>query len=186
MSDYDMEMEGAWDSNPEDDEQDEQGPEVEIENNFYEAEAVIKTEKESAIERFGVVIMMEESHGFSKFSFSSLRYVVILSMELARHVNMIEKAKELLRYSQRPTVSKNQLSEAINDIQDAISKHLVEHPQQAREMYELILGNLKLTNESLWFSTSLRLGMIYLDERNFESLERIITELKDQCRDPTN
>ena len=49
----------------------------------------------------------------------------------------------LLRFSTRPTVSKNQLSEAINDIQDAISKHLAANPQQAREMYELILGNLK-------------------------------------------
>jgi len=45
-------------------------------------------------------------------------------------------------------------------------------------MYELILGNLKQSNERLWFSTSLRLGKIYLDERNFESLERVIDELK--------
>jgi COP9 signalosome complex subunit 2 len=99
---------------------------------------------------------------------------------------MIDQTKVLLRYSTRPTVSKNQLAEAINDIQDAISKHLINHPQHAREMYELILGNLKTSNERLWFSTSLRLGKIYLDERNFDSLERVIDELKSQCRDASN
>ena len=43
---------------------------------------IYKTEKESAIEKFEVVIMMEESHGSSEFSFASLRYVVVLTMEL--------------------------------------------------------------------------------------------------------
>lgn len=130
--------------------------------------------------------MMEESHGSSEFSFASLRYVVVLTMELHQFERMIDQTKVLLRYSTRPTVSKNQLAEAINDIQDAISKHLSNHPQHAREMYELILGNLKQSNERLWFSTSLRLGKIYLDERNFESLERVIDELKAQCRDASN
>jgi len=177
-------MEMEWDDNPEEEDQGEQGPEVEIQNNFYEAEAIYKTEKQNAIDKFEVVIMMEESHGTCEFSFSSLRYVIILCMELAQFDKMIEQAKVLLRFSTRPTVSKNQLSEAINDIQDSISKHLVEHPQEAKHMYELILGNLKQTNERLWFSTSLRLGKIYLDEKNFDGLERVILELKDQCRDP--
>lgn len=53
-------------------------------------------------------------------------------------------------------------------------------------MYELILGNLKTSNERLWFSTSLRLGKIYLDEKNFDNLERVIEELKSQCRDAPN
>lgn len=99
---------------------------------------------------------------------------------------MIENQKSLLRYSGRSTVSKNDLTEAINDIQDAISKHLADRPNEAREMYELILGNLKQTNERLWFATSLRLGKIYLDERNFENLESLITQLKVPCRDPNN
>ncbi len=64
-------------------------------------------------------------------------------------------------------MSKNDLTEAINDIQDAISKHLSDKPVEAKQMYELILGNLKSSNERLWFATSLRLGKIYLDEMNF-------------------
>jgi len=45
-------------------------------------------------------------------------------------------------------------------------------------MYELILGNLKTTNERLWFAASLRLGKIYLDDKSFTTLENIIEELK--------
>lgn len=99
---------------------------------------------------------------------------------------MIENQKSLLRYSTRPTVSKNDLTEAINDIQDAISKHLTDKPNEAKEMYELILGNLKTSNERLWFATSLRLGKIYLDEKSFDALENVINELKAPCRDPQN
>ena len=65
-------------------------------------------------------------------------------------------------------VRKNDLSEAINLIQDQIQSRLTGQPDQAKQMYELILGNLKMTNERLWFATSLRLGKIYLDGRNFE------------------
>ena len=77
--------------------------------------------------------------------------------------------------SARPFVSKNDLSESISQIQDGISKYLVDQPVHAKTMYELILGNLKTTNERLWFATSLRLSKIYLDEKNFDNLETIIT-----------
>jgi COP9 signalosome complex subunit 2 len=53
-------------------------------------------------------------------------------------------------------------------------------------MYQLILGNLKASNQRLWFSTSLRLGKIYLDEKEFEKLEKLLLDLKEPCRDPSN
>jgi COP9 signalosome complex subunit 2 len=51
-------------------------------------------------------------------------------------------------------------------------------------MYQLILGSLKSSNERLWFATSLRLGKIYLDEKNFEPLNELLFELKHACRTP--
>ena len=51
-------------------------------------------------------------------------------------------------------------------------------------MYELILGNLKQSNERLWFATCLRLGKIYLDSKNFAQLETILVEMKDACKRP--
>ena len=97
---------------------------------------------------------------------------------------MVESLKQMLRMSLK--VSKNDLTEAVNDVQDAIQKTLINQPEQAREMYQLILGNLKSNNERLWFATSLRLGKIYLDEKSFEKLDQTLNELKVACRDPND
>ena len=51
-------------------------------------------------------------------------------------------------------------------------------------MYQLILGSLRDSNERLWFATSLRLGKIYLDEKNLVPLNEMILELKKACRTP--
>lgn len=99
---------------------------------------------------------------------------------------MTEKAKALLRFGARPNVSKNDLANAINEMQDGISKFLGEKPKEAKSMYELILGNLKTSNERLWFTASLRLGKIYLDEKDFDNLEKSIKELKEHVKDPNN
>ena len=97
---------------------------------------------------------------------------------------MVESLKQMLRMSLK--VSKNDLTEAVNLVQDAIQKTLINQPEQAREMYQLILGNLKSNNERLWFATSLRLGKIYLDEKSFEKLDQTLNELKVACRDPND
>ena len=51
-------------------------------------------------------------------------------------------------------------------------------------MYELILGNLKTSNERLWFSTCCRLAKIYLDDRNFSQMEPLLGEMKKTCKLP--
>ena len=48
-------------------------------------------------------------------------------------------------------------------------------------MYQLILGSLKKSNERLWFSTSLRLGQIYLADKSFGLLNELVMELKRAC-----
>lgn len=56
-------------------------------------------------------------------------------------------------------------------------------------MYQITLEVLKVNNERLWFNTCLRLGRIYLDMKNFDALDNLITELKESCRlpnDPNN
>ena len=51
----------------------------------------------------------------------------------------------------------------------------------AKEMYTLILLKLKSYNERLWFTTSLRLARMYLDSKQFEPLEHMLSELKTAC-----
>ena len=90
MSDneYDMEWEGSqnedgWGDDPDagsnngsDD------PQIQIENNFYEAEGMWKDEPQDALERFEVVIMLEESRPEKSFTFNSLKYMILLCAKL--------------------------------------------------------------------------------------------------------
>lgn len=79
---------------------------------------------------------------------------------------MAKKTGDLLRRSS--SESKADVEQAINEILDCISNNLSDKPEKAASMYQLILGNLKTSNERLWFNTSLRLGKIYLDAKNLD------------------
>ena len=80
------------------------------------------------------------------------------------------------------TVSKNEISEAVNAVLDCVQNNLAGQPKHAREVYQLILGSLKTSNERLWFGTSLRLGQIYLIDKSFELLDELVLELKKACK----
>jgi hypothetical protein len=85
---------------------------------------------------------------------------------------MLDSTQKLLKQSQK--VSKNDLTEAINAVLDCVQTNLASKPDYASKMYQMILGGLKSSNERLWFATSLRLGKIYLDERNFAALNDLL------------
>lgn len=173
-----------WGSNDGAEENQEAGSEgeIEIQNQFYEAEGMMKQQPADSLEKFETVIMMEEGRDEQQFSFSALKYVTVLSSHLGQFDKMIESTQKLLKQSQK--VSKNDIAEAVNAVLDCVSTNLAEKPEYARKMYQLILGSLKTTNERLWFATSLRLGKIYLDEKNFEPLNDLLVELKHACRTP--
>lgn len=114
MSDNEYEMEWGDDEEPAEGNAggEENNIEIEIENNFYEAESEMKTNKQMALEKFETVILMEESLGKVNFSFNAERHVVTLSMQLGLFDKMVSGLKELLKMSSK--VSKNDLTEAIN------------------------------------------------------------------------
>jgi hypothetical protein len=51
-------------------------------------------------------------------------------------------------------------------------------------MYELILNNLKASNERLWFATCCRLAKIYLNDKNYIQMEKLLQEMKQTCKLP--
>lgn len=61
-----------------------------------------------------------------KFRFKALENIVILSAQLGEYENMVAKHKQLLKLVNK--VARNDLSDAINNILDAVSTHLVEQP----------------------------------------------------------
>ena len=85
--------------------------EIEIENNFYEAEGVWKQDAERALIMFKRVVELEQSVSDKKFTFSSLTFIVLLTMQLGHHKEMIDSQKKLL--SMANLVSKNEMADAI-------------------------------------------------------------------------
>lgn len=83
MSDNEYEMEWPSDEEGQNDNQEcgSEG-EIEIQNNFYEAEGEMKQKPGESLEKFETVIMMEESRDDQQFTFSALKYVTVLSSQL--------------------------------------------------------------------------------------------------------
>lgn len=78
-------------------------------------------------------------------------------------------------------VARNSVSDAINNILDAVSKHLENLPEEQTQMYNMILDILKDQNQQLWFNISLRLGKIYLDQAKMQDLDDLLNILKRNC-----
>ena len=133
MSEYEYGQEG-WGDDDDQQQDNQSNGAVEIENLFYEADSEIKENPESALEKFESVTILEESRGEINYTFKALRHIIIVVMKLGRYDTMLENQKVLLRTSTRAEVSRNELTEAINDVQDAITKHVTD-PGVAREMY---------------------------------------------------
>jgi COP9 signalosome complex subunit 2 len=95
---------------------------------------------------------------------------------------MIKYQNKLLKATKK--VSKADAAESINQVMENINKHLTKHSQKD-EMRTLTLGFLKETNERLWFTTCMGLGKSMMEEggaANFESLDRMILEMKGTCK----
>lgn len=46
----------------------------------------------------------------------------------------------------------------------------------------MTLNVLKDSNQQLWFTISLRLGKILLDQQKYEELDHLLTQLKEDCK----
>lgn len=78
-------------------------------------------------------------------------------------------------------ISRNETEEAIGNILDAVQKYMSDKPKEAMKIYHMTMEAVKDQNETLWFKISLRLGRIYLDQHDFETLDKLIAGLKQNC-----
>ena len=52
-------------------------------------------------------------------------------------------------------------------------------------MYEITFGALKeANNERLWFNTNVKVGKVYLQNRDFSRVQKIVRELHRACQTP--
>jgi COP9 signalosome complex subunit 2 len=185
MSDYGNEggeeFEMEWPSGGED-ENEMQGPEIEMQNTFYTAEDKKRNSPQEALDMFETVIMLSESIGDDEvtYRFNSLKNIVVLSAQLHKLDNMLAKQRYMLKMVSK--VAREDLAEAVNSVLDSVATNLGAFPDYQSQMYSLTLEVLRANNERLWFTICLRLAKIQMDMKQFEKLDLLINELKESCR----
>lgn len=135
MANYGEEYEYEWPDDDEgdagwgDDPEDQDGPWVSIENNFYEAEGNFKDDPNDALKQYEECIRLEEELGDEiKFRFQATEKIIILSARLQQFQKMKDNQKKMLGMMNK--VARNAVSEAINNILDAVSKHIEHMPNE--------------------------------------------------------
>ena len=154
----------------------------ELENNFFEADDMKKTNPKEAIERFETIIMMEESKGSEvKWKFKCLLNIIQLKCKVMNFSEMRENITQIVKIMH--TVSRNDSNEAISLILDGLTalKETHEHDSLAQEMMDHLLVSLE-PYEHLWLSAALKLAKIYLKSGDFQRLEKIIEAFKTRCK----
>lgn len=107
--------------------------------------------------------------------------MVVIYFSLGSYDKMVERYQDMLQYI--ATVTRNELTEAINTILDTIASATNVHVLS--QMYEITLIALKTANnERLWFGTNLKLAKLYLEDRKIPEAERILRDLKKTCQTP--
>ena len=144
---------------------------IEIQNTFDEADDLKKQSPGEALEKFETVYMMEDSREEKPLSFQALQNIVVISSKLGKYENMVRKTKLLLKMMNK--VARNDANDAINQILDAVGD--IKDDSGKSEMYQLIMESLKVSNERLWFNTSLRLGKIHLDTNEISLLDILLS-----------
>ena len=138
---------------------------------------------QEALDRFQTVVDMEAHQDEQQFSFNAHKFIIIVSAQLEQYDKMLTSQRALLKMTDN--VSRNEVSEAVDRILDLVESQLQQKsPDMVRKMYTLILSTLKTYNERLWFTTSLRLARMYLDGKQFDPLEQMLTDLKTACLTP--
>lgn len=154
----------------------------ELENNFFEADDIKKTNPKEAIERFETIIMMEESKGSEvKWKFKCLLNIIQLKCKVLNFSEMRDNITQIVKIMH--TVSRNDSNEAISLILDGLTvlKETHEHDSLAQELMDHLLVSLE-PYEHLWLSAALKLAKIYLKSGDFQRLEKIIEAFKSRCK----
>ncbi len=111
--------------------------------------------------------------------FKALQHLVTIYFTLGIYDKMIERYRGMLEYIS--SVTRNECTDAINAILDTLTSGTDNHVMA--EMYEITLIALKsANNERLWFNTNLKLAKLYLEDKKYIEVERLITALKSTCQ----
>jgi COP9 signalosome complex subunit 2 len=175
---------------------DEEGGDVDIENKYYNAKQMKASDPEVAIEEFLGVPTLEKEKG--DWGFKGLKQAIKLEFKLGLYdkVKLLSEASwcvltskaaehyaELLTYV-KSAVTRNYSEKSINNILDYIEKG--SEDDRARhcmeEFYSKTLESFQSTNnERLWLKTNIKLAKLFLDRKDYGAITKKLRELHKAC-----
>lgn len=156
-------------------------PDVDLENQYYNAKSRKDDNPTIAIEEFKKVLDIEaESGAKGDWGFRALKQMIKLKFRLGRYDDMMEDYRILLTYI-KSAVTRNNSEKSINSILDYVSTS--KQMDLLQNFYNTTLNALKdAKNDRLWFKTNSKLGKLFLEQGDFVQLQRIIRELQESCQ----
>ncbi|CAG8511503.1 6771_t:CDS:10 [Acaulospora morrowiae] len=177
MSDDDFMLEDEdYNFDYEDDEQEE--PDVDLENKYYAAKARKEDDPIGAIKEFQSVVETEQEKG--DWGFKALKQMSKLSFKAGDYESTLKYYKQLLSYT-KSAVTRNYSEKSINNILDFISSS--QDMTFMEEFYSTTLSALEeAKNERLWVKTNLKLAKLWLDRKEYTRLNKILRQLHASCQ----
>lgn len=155
-------------------------PDVNLENQYYNAKSRKDDNPEAAIAEFKRVLELEDEGGIKgDWGFRALKQIIKIQFRLGRYDEMMKNYRNLLTYI-KSAVTRNTSEKSINSILDYVSTS--KQMDLLQNFYTTTLCALKdAKNDRLWFKTNSKLGKLYLEQGDFVQLQRIIRELRESC-----
>ncbi|TPX34401.1 hypothetical protein SmJEL517_g02974 [Synchytrium microbalum] len=166
-----------YDFNYEDEDNEE--PDVDLENKYYNAKGSKEDDPDKALRDFQHVVDTENPIG--DWGFKSLKQMTKLSFKLNRFENTLTYYKSLLGYTKGNTITRNYAEKSINNILDFVSASV--DMVFLEQFYETTLETLAETkNDRLWTKTNLKLAKLWLDRGEYTRLNKILKQLYASCQ----
>jgi len=172
----------GWDDVGDDDGDEQPTLKIEIENQYYQAEAEARTNPEGALEQYrkcvDLIATCQEKEGLGDEErtrrFKSLQAIAVLLIKLEREEEVISAVEILLKYITE--VTRNDSYYALEAIMSRIGDSNM--TKVAREVFRMTLETLKEMRgqQQLWFQTAMKLCKDLLKERAYTRAEKLVEE----------
>ncbi len=154
-------------------------PDVDLENQYYNAKSHKDDYPDTAIREFKKVLDLEGGVK-GDWGFKALKQLIKVQFHLGRFEAMMEDYKTLLTYI-KSAVTRNYSEKSINSILDYVSTS--KQTELLQKFYTTTLDALReAKNERLWFKTNTKLGKLYLEQGDYVQLQHTIRELRESCQ----
>ena len=166
--------------------QDEELVDADVENQYYAAKDALDTgDLTGASAGFTAILGLEAEKG--EWGFKALKQLVKLHARQEQYGDMMARYRDLLGYTEA-AVTKTVGEKGVVSVLDELGGQLHgASPGHLEQIYETTLECLPgQTNERLWATTSLKLGHLHLETRNYDRLAKLLRELTRYCMLPSN